>query len=114
MNPDPEEGPRLPGVVPTGSDAGLPTVEPVNPLVKLAVQFFVIPMAIVVLCVGLVFIFRWLTWEKRDISAYLSALSSGTRSSSQKEQDALKLLNYIQDAKRWQGIYDVTEQLRLS
>lgn len=99
--------------MPTGSDP-LVAVEPVNPLVRLAVQFFVIPMAIVVFCVALIFIFRWLTWERREVSSYLAALSSGVRSSTQKEQDALKLLNYIQDAKRWQSIYDVTEQLRFN
>jgi len=106
-------GPRLPGIVPIGSD-GETVIEPLNPLVRLAVQFFVIPMAIVVFCVLLVFVFRWLTWENRDLSAYLSALNSATRSSSRKEQDALKLLNYIQDAKHWQSIYDVTEQLRFN
>lgn len=109
----PESGPLLPGVVPIGSDPHV-AIEPVNPLIRLAGQFFLIPMAIVIVCVALVFIFRWLTYEKRDLSAYVSALSSGKRTSAQKEQDALKLLNYIQEAKRWQGIYDVTEQLRFN
>jgi hypothetical protein len=115
-NPSPEtpaSGSRLPGVVPIGSDEETP-IEPINPLVKLALQFFVIPMAIVIFCVALVFIFRWLTFENRDVGSYLSALSSGTRSSSQKEQDAMKLLQYIQESKRWQSIYDVTQQLRFN
>ncbi len=115
-NPPPTqspEAPRLPGIVPIGSDQG-EAIEPVNPLVKLAVQFFLIPLAIVIFCVALIFIFRWLTWEKQDVGAYLSALSSGSRSSSQKEQAALQLLNYIQESKRWQNIYDITEQLRFN
>jgi HEAT repeat protein len=106
-------GPRLPGIVAVGGNP-LEAVEPINPLVKLAIQFFLIPMAIVVFCVGLIFIFRWLTWEKRDMKSYISALSSATRSSSQKEQDAMKLLHYIQDSKQWQSIYDVTQQLRFN
>ncbi len=114
MNPSERDGPRLPGIVPRGGDKPGETAEPVNPLVKLAVQFFVIPMAIVVFCIALVFIFRLLTYEKQDMEAYLSALSSVTRSSSQKEQDAMKMLNYIQESKSWQSIYDVTEQLRFN
>ena len=109
----PGEAPRLPGIVPVGNGEVAP-VAPVNPLVGLAVQFFVVPMAIVVLCVALVYIFRWLTWEKRDVPSYLTALKSGTRSPVQKQQDAVNLLNYIQEAKRWQSIYDVTEQLRFN
>ena len=115
-NPHPaqsSEGPRLPGIVPIGGDRE-EVIEPVNPLVKLAVQFFLIPLAIVIFCVTLIFIFRWLTKEKQDVDAYLSALSSNSRSSSQKEQSALKLLNYIQESKRWQSIYDITEQLRFN
>ncbi len=112
-NDDSEKGPHLPGINPLGGGGG-PALEPVNPLVKLAVQFFLIPLAIVVFCVVLVFIFRLLTREKQDISTYLSALSSATRSNSQKEQDASNLLRYIQEAKRWQSIYDVTEQIRFN
>lgn len=106
-------GPRLPGINPIGGGAA-PVIEPVNPLVKLAVQFFLIPMAIVLFCVVLVFVFRMLTYEKQDLSTYVSALSSESRPSSQKQQDALKLLDYIQESKRWQSIYDVTEQLRFN
>jgi hypothetical protein len=112
-SPSPSEGPRLPGIVPIGSDSQK-VVEPVNPLVKLAVQFFVIPMAIVIVCVALAFVFRWLTFEKKDTAAYLATLSSATRSSTQKEQEAMKLLQYVQDAKQWQGVYDVTQQLRFN
>jgi hypothetical protein len=114
---DPQEAPHLPGIVPRGSDP-LPEkpgpIDPTNPLVKLALQFFVIPMAIVLVCITLVFVFRWLTFEKRDLSAYVSALHSATRPAAQKEHDALKILNYIQETKRWQSIYDVTEQLRFN
>ena len=71
-------------------------------------------MAIVIFCVALVFIFRWLTREQQDIHAYLSALNSDTRPTAKKEQDALKLLTYIQESKRWQSIYDVTQQLQFN
>src|SRR5262245_55713630 len=113
-DPNPAKGPKLPGIVPIGGDPQPGLIEPVNPLVRLATQFFIIPLAIVIFCVFRVFVCRRLTWEKRDLSAYLTALSSTTRSSTQKEQDALKMLNYIQESKRWQSIYDVTEQLRLN
>ena len=109
----PGEGPKLPGITPIGGGEE-PPVEPLNPLVRLAVQFFVIPMAIVLFCVGLVFVFRWLTWEKKDVTAYLNVLGSASRSPAQKQQDALQLLNCIQDAKRWQGIYDVTQELQFN
>lgn len=112
-NGHPGEGPKLPGITPIGGENG-PPVETVNPLLRLVAQFFVIPMAIVLFCVGLVFVFRWLTWEKRDVTAYLNALGSASRAPAQKQQDALQLLNYIQEAKRWQGIYDVTQELRFN
>ncbi len=111
---NPAKGPNLPGIVPVGGNPAPGPIEPVNPLIRLAAQFFLIPMAIVIFCVFLIFVFRWLTWEKQDLSTYVSALSSTTRSPSQKEQDALKMLSYIQESKRWQSIYDVTEQLRLN
>jgi HEAT repeat protein len=112
-DPNSPKAPHLPGIVPRGGDPE-PIPEVSNPLVRLAVQFFAIPMAIVIFCVALVFLFRWLTWEKRDLDSYLDAVQSSIRSASQKEQEAMKLLNYIQEAKRWQSIYDVTEQLRFN
>jgi len=114
-SPRTEEVPPLAGIVPRGSDPVSESPLPeVNPLVRLAVQFFVIPMAIVLFCVALVFVFRWLTWEKKDVSNYLQAIHSATRTSSQKEQEALNLLNYIQESKQWQSIYDVTQELRFN
>ena len=109
---EPDRAPSLPGVHPSKKVKLIE--EPVTPIKKLIVQFFLIPIAIVLLCVSLVFIFRWLTWEKQDLSTYLAALSSGSRPSASKEQEALKLLHYIQEAKRWQSIYDVTQQLRFN
>ncbi|HUJ10398.1 MAG TPA: HEAT repeat domain-containing protein [Verrucomicrobiae bacterium] len=75
----------------------------------LAVQLFVIPLAVVLFCVALAGIFIWLTSERKGLDDYLNALraSSGERRS----QQAQYLLNYIQDAKRWQGIFDVTAQI---
>lgn len=110
---EPQKAPRLPGVPLSETETEAP-VEEINPLIKLAAQFFVIPFVIVVLCVALVFVFRWLTWEKRDLSSYLNALNSATRPAASRERDALKLLSHIQEAKRWQSIYDVTERLRFN
>ena len=78
-------------------------------LATLAVQLFVIPLAVVLFCVALAGLFVWLTSERKGLDDYLSALraSSGERRS----QQAQYLLNYIQDAKRWQGIFDVTAQI---
>lgn len=71
-----------------------------------AIQFFVVPMLIVALCVGLVVIFRWMTFERRDVKSYLAALRA-----SPTEQGARGLLNYIEESKRWQGIFDMTQEL---
>jgi HEAT repeat protein len=78
-------------------------------LTTLAVQLFVIPLAVVLFCVALAGLFVWLTSERKGLDDYLNALraSSGERRS----QQAQYLLNYIQDAKRWQGIFDVTAQI---
>jgi HEAT repeat protein len=75
----------------------------------LAVQLVVIPLAVVLFCVALAGLFVWLTSERKGLDDYLNALraSSGERRS----QQAQFLLNYIQDAKRWQGIFDVTAQI---
>lgn len=70
------------------------------------VQFFVVPMLIVALCVGLVVIFRWMTFERREVKSYLAALRA-----SPNEQGARGLLNYIEESKRWQGIFDMTQEL---
>ncbi|MBI5396114.1 MAG: HEAT repeat domain-containing protein [Verrucomicrobia bacterium] len=70
------------------------------------VQFFVVPMLIVALCVGLVMVFRWMTFERRDVTSYLSALRA-----SPSELGARGLLNYIEESKRWQGIFDMTQEL---
>ena len=78
-------------------------------LTTLAVQLFVIPLAVVLFCVALAGLFVWLTSERKGLDDYLNALraSSGERRS----QQARNLLNYIQDSKRWQGIFDVTAQI---
>ena len=81
-----------------------------SPLVVLALQFFVIPLLIVLFCVCLFFIFRWLTFERRDVNDYLSALN--TKSASSRQEAAFALLNYIQEAKRWQSLSDLNDRLR--
>ena len=78
-------------------------------LATLGVQLFVIPLAVLLFCVALGGLFVWLTAERRGLDDYLNALraSSGERRS----QQAQFLLNYIQDSKRWQGIFDFTAQI---
>jgi hypothetical protein len=78
-------------------------------LATLAVQLLVVPLAVVLFCVALGGLFVWLTSERKTFEDYLQALrsSSGERQS----QQAQFLLNYIQESKRWQGIFDVTAQM---
>src|SRR5881296_291400 len=75
----------------------------------LLVQLVVIPLAVVAFCVALGGLFMWMTSERKDFDDYVRALqsSSGTKRS----QQAQYLLNYIQESKRWQGIFDVTAQI---
>ncbi|HVM62533.1 MAG TPA: HEAT repeat domain-containing protein [Verrucomicrobiae bacterium] len=78
-------------------------------LATLAVQLVVIPLAVVLFCVALAGLFIWLTTERKGLDDYLNALraSSGV----QRSQQAQYLLNYIQDSKRWQGIFDVSARI---
>lgn len=78
-------------------------------LATLAVQLFVIPLAVVVFCVALAGLFVWLTSERRGLDEYLNALRAG--SGERRSQQAQFLLNYIQESKRWQGIFDVTAEI---
>src|SRR6266404_4450010 len=91
----------LPGV------AGLP--EEKSKWATLAVQLVVIPLAVVLFCVALGGLFVWLTAERKGLDDYLNALRAS--SGEQRTQQAQYLLNYIQDSKRWQGIFDVTAQI---
>ena len=77
--------------------------------VTLLVQLVVIPLAVVLFCVALGGLFMWLTSERKDVDDYLRALRSST--GAQRSQQAQYLLNYIQESKRWQGIFDVTAQI---
>jgi len=77
--------------------------------VTLLVQLVVIPLAVVLFCVALAGLFMWLTSERKDLDDYLRALRSS--SGAQRSQQAQYLLNYIQESKRWQGIFDVTAQM---
>jgi HEAT repeat protein len=78
-------------------------------LTTLAVQLLVIPLSVVLFCVALAGLFVWLTGERKGLDDYLGALRAS--SGEQRTQQARYLLNYIQDAKRWQGIFDVTAQI---
>src|SRR5882724_5011517 len=75
----------------------------------LAVQLFVIPLAVVLFCVAVAGLFVWLTGERKGLDDYLNALRAS--SGEQRTRQAQYLLNYIQDSKRWQGIFDVTAQI---
>ncbi len=77
--------------------------------VTLVVQLVVIPLAVVAFCVALGGLFMWLTSERKDFDDYVRSLqaNSGTK----RGQQAQYLLNYIQESKRWQGIFDVTAQI---
>jgi HEAT repeat protein len=77
--------------------------------VTLLVQLVVIPLAVVLFCVALGGLFMWLTSERKDVDDYLQALRSST--GARRSQQAQYLLNYIQESKRWQGIFDVTAQI---
>jgi len=98
---------KQPAGAPSPSLAGLP--EEKSKWATLAVQLFVIPLAVVLFCVALAGLFIWLTAERKGLDDYLNALraSSGV----QRTQQAQYLLNYIQDSKRWQGIFDVTARI---
>ena len=82
---------------------------------KLVLQFFVIPMLIVGFCVAIVFLFRWLTYEHKNVDDYLAMLRQ-SQSAVDRGQAAKGvfdgLITYIPESKRWQGIYDMTQQLR--
>ena len=77
--------------------------------VTLVLQLVVIPLAVVAFCVALGGLFMWMTSERKDFNDYVRSLraSSGTK----RGQQAQYLLNYIQESKRWQGIFDVTAQI---
>ena len=77
--------------------------------VTLLVQLVVIPLAVVLFCVALGGLFMWLTSERKDVDDYLRALRSST--GTRRSQQAQYLLNYIQESKRWQGIFDVSAQI---
>ncbi|HTS16949.1 MAG TPA: HEAT repeat domain-containing protein [Verrucomicrobiae bacterium] len=78
-------------------------------LTTLAVQLVVIPLAVVLFCVALAGLFVWLTTERKGLDDYLNALRAS--SGLQRSQQAQYLLNYIQDSKRWQGIFDVSARI---
>ena len=85
------------------------TTETKSRPVTLIVQLVVIPLGVVAFCVGLGALFMWLTSERKDFDDYLGSLRS-TRGA-QREQQARYLLHYIEESKRWQGIFDVTAQI---
>jgi hypothetical protein len=99
---------------PTEGPGMLEQEEPLS-VGKVALQFFVIPMLIVAFCVAIVFLFRWLTYEQRDVEHYMGMLKQSS-SPAERGQAAKglfeELMTYIPESKRWQGIFDLTQQLR--
>jgi len=91
------------------SDEVQPVPEEKSRPITLIIQLVVIPLAVVAFCAGLGALFMWMTAERKDFNDYVTTLraSSGT----QRGQQAQYLLNYIQESKRWQGIFDVTAQI---
>src|SRR6266446_4399460 len=98
---------KEPAGTPSSSLAALP--EEKSKWATLAVQLFVIPLAVVLFCVALAGLFIWLTAERKGLDDYLNALRAS--SGEQRTQQAQYLLHYIQDSKRWQGIFDVTARI---
>src|SRR5258708_3160243 len=109
-----DEKPAAPPA-PNDAEKGLEESEFPQTFGKIALQFFVIPMLVGALCVAVVFLFRWLTYEHRSVDEYLVMLKQGSPSA-ERGRAAKNLLDgvmtYIPEAKRWQGIFDVTQQLR--
>jgi hypothetical protein len=87
----------------------LPVPEEKSRPVTLIVQLVIIPLTVVAFCAGLGALFMWMTSERKDFDDYVRTLraSSGTK----RGQEAQYLLNYIQESKKWQGIFDVTAQI---
>ena len=91
------------------SPEGMEPPQEKSKLATLAVQLVVIPLAVVLFCVALAGLFIWLTAERKGLDDYLNALRAS--SGQQRSQQAQYLLNYIQNSKRWQGIFDVTARI---
>lgn len=87
----------------------LPVPEEKSKPVTLIVQLVVIPLAVVAFCAGLGALFMWMTSERKDFDDYVRTLRAS--SGNKRGQEAQYLLNYIQESKKWQGIFDVTAQI---
>jgi len=91
------------------SKVAAPPAEERSRVLTLALQLVVIPLAVVAFCVALGAMFMWLTSERKDFKDYLSSLRSST--GPKRGDQARYLLNYIQESKRWQGIFDVSARI---
>jgi len=87
----------------------LPVPEEKSRPVALLVQLVFIPLAVVVFCAALGALFMWMTSERKDFDDYVRTLRASR--GSKRGQEAQYLLNYIQESKKWQGIFDVTAQI---
>lgn len=77
--------------------------------VTLLVQLVVIPLGVVLFCVALGALFMWLTAERKGFDDYVNSLRAST--GEKRGNQAQYLLSYVQDSKRWQGIFDVTARM---
>jgi hypothetical protein len=71
--------------------------------------FVGVPLLIIAVVVAMLALFAWLVGEQRSLDQYMAAIRSGTAESS--EQGARGLFEYIQNTKRWQTMFDMTQQV---
>lgn len=72
-------------------------IEERKPTSLLVAQFFLFPLIIIAVCVGIFLLFGYLTYEQRSSREYLKAIQSG--SESQRWQAAYELSNQVFSAK---------------
>src|SRR6188508_3435324 len=85
---------------PNTNSASLPPDEDLTEVRKpaslLVAQFFLFPLIIIGICVGIFLFFGYLTYEQRTPSEYLSDIRSGTET--QRWQAALELSNVVKSS----------------
>jgi len=87
-------------------------VEVKRPVSLLIAQFFLFPLIIIAICVGIFLLFGYLTYEQRTPSEYLSLIRTG--SGTQRWQAAYELSNIVaRDKKRVAGTNFVHEVIAI-
>src|SRR4051812_15234648 len=90
------ETPKSPVAIPPADDL----VEVKKPTSLLIAQFFLFPLIIIGICVGIFLIFGYLTYEQRGPSEYLADIQNGTGST--RWLAAVELSNQISTNKKLQ------------